>query len=64
MKKLLGALLLFCTLTLGAFDCWFMRNLGLQPQNAYQHFFATFFDDAFMRSRFETMSMWPVLASR
>lgn len=51
-----------CTLT--ALDCWFMRVSGLEPANPIQQFFATCFSDSFMSSRFETMSMWPVLASR
>ena len=51
-------------LTLGALDCWFLRTAGFEPESALQQFFATYFNDAFMRERFETMSMWPVLASR
>ena len=51
-----------CTLT--ALDCWFMRVSGLEPASPIQQFFATCFSDSFMSSRFETMSMWPVLASR
>ena len=51
-----------CTLT--ALDCWFLRTSGTEPANTVQQFFATYFDDAFMSSRFETMSMWPVLAAR
>lgn len=50
--------------TLLALDCWFLRTSGVEPANAVQQFFATYFDDSFMASRFETMSMWPVLASR
>ena len=50
--------------TLTALDCWFLRTSGLEPSGAIQQFFATYFNDPFMRSRFETMSMWPVLASR
>ena len=51
-------------LTLGALDCWFLRTAGFEPETALQQFFATYFNDSFMRTRFETMSMWPVLASR
>ena len=50
--------------TLAALDCWFLRTSGVEPANAIQQFFATYFNDSFMSSRFETMSMWPVLASR
>ena len=50
--------------TLLAFDCWFLRASGQEPTGMVQQFFATYFDDSFMSARFETMSMWPVLASR
>ena len=57
------ALMLADTLcTLAALDCWFMRSSGMMVEGVYQEFFATYFDDAFMQARFETMSMWPVLA--
>ena len=52
------------TCTLLALDCWFLRMSGLEPADAVQQFFASYFGDAFMSRRFETMSMWPVLASR
>ena len=50
--------------TLVALDCWFLRTTGVQPTGAVQQFCATHFSDAFMSTRFETMSMWPVLAGR
>lgn len=50
--------------TLLAFDCWFLRMSGIEPVDAVQRFFAECFSDDFMTTRFETMSMWPVLASR
>ncbi len=50
--------------TLLAFDCWYLRASGVEPTDAIQQFFATHFDNSFMASRFETMSMWPVLAAR
>ena len=50
--------------TLVALDCWFMRMAGYPVQDGVQWFFATYFNDDFMRARFETMSMWPVLAAR
>ena len=50
--------------TLVALDCWFLRTTGVQPTGAVQQFCATHFNDAFMSARFETMSMWPVLAGR
>lgn len=57
-------LLVDVLLTLGALDCWFLRTAGNAADTSYQQFFATYFNDSFMQKRFETMSMWPVLASR
>ena len=51
-------------LTLACLDSWFWRSTGHPIENPIQQFCATYFDDGFMRSRFETMSMWPSLASR
>lgn len=51
-----------CTLT--ALDCWFLRMSGNAPTGIAQKFFAAYCNDTFMASRFETMSMWPVLAGR
>ena len=52
------------TLTLACLDSWFWRSAGYPVENAVQQFCATYFGDEFMRTRFETMSMWPTLASR
>lgn len=52
------------TLTLACLDSWFWRMAGYAPANPLQEYCALYFDDAFMSSRFETMSMWPVLADR
>lgn len=52
------------TCTLMALDCWFLRMSGFKSTDSVQRFFATYFSDQFMTSRFETMSMWPVLAGR
>lgn len=52
------------TLTLACFDSWFWRMSGSPISNPLQQFCATYFNDDFMRSRFETMSMWTTLASR
>lgn len=51
-------------LTLACLDCWFLREAGAPVSNPLQQFFAAYFGDDFMRSRFETMGMWPVLADR
>lgn len=51
-------------LTLACLDSWFWRTLGNPIENPVQQFCATYFGDDFMRSRFETMSMWTSLASR
>lgn len=57
-------LLVDAALTLTALDCWFLRTAGAPVQGPVQEFFATWFGDSFMSRRFETMSMWPVLANR
>ena len=49
-------------MTILGFACWFERLEGNEPQGVVQEFFAEHYDDEFMESRFETMSMWPVLA--
>ena len=51
-------------LTVAALDSWFWRQAGYPVSNVIQRFCATFFDDAFMSTRFETMGMWTVLANR
>lgn len=51
-------------LTIGALDCWYLRTLGMPIETPQQAFFAQFFGDQFMQSRFETMSMWTTLALR
>lgn len=51
-------------LTLGAFSCWFDRQSGVPITNDFQRFFATCFGDDFMTNRFQTISMYPVLAQR
>jgi uncharacterized membrane protein len=52
------------TLTLACLDSWFWRMNGVPISNPLQQFCATYFNDDFMGSRFETMSMWTTLASR
>ncbi len=51
-------------LTVITLDCWYLRKLGLPPATPWQEFCATYFDDAFMQGRFETMSMFTSLAAR
>lgn len=51
-------------LTLACFDSWFCRTAGYPISSPLQQFCAQFFNDEFMRTRFETMSMWTSLASR
>ena len=51
-------------LTICALDCWYLRTMGMPIETPQQAFFAQFFNDQFMQSRFETMSMWTALASR
>ena len=51
-------------LTMSCFDCWYLRMAGAPIETPWQTFCAQFFNDQFMQSRFETMSMWTSLASR
>lgn len=50
--------------TIMAFDCWFDRQAGLPVADGVQRFFAAHYGDAFMDSRFQTISMYPQLAAR
>ncbi len=50
--------------TLLAFNCWFERQAGIIADAPVQRFFAERFDDGFMEERFQTMSIYPVLADR
>lgn len=61
---LFAIMLVDAVLTLGALDCWYLRTCGQVPASFVEQFFATCFNDAYMTSHFETMSMWPVLAQR
>lgn len=51
-------------LTMACFDCWYLRMAGDPIDTPLEMFFAQYFNDQFMQSRFETMSMWTSLASR
>ena len=51
-------------LTLACLDSWFLREAGYPMSNPIQQFCTAYFDDDFMRGRFETMGMWTSLASR
>ena len=51
-------------LTLACLDSWFWRAAGAPIETPIQQFCATYFNDEFMRTRFETMGMWTSLANR
>ncbi|MBR2834701.1 MAG: putative ABC transporter permease [Coriobacteriales bacterium] len=51
-------------MTLMAFQAWFDRGSGVPVETPVQQFFAEHFSDEFMDTRFETISMYPVLAHR
>lgn len=51
-------------LTLGAFNCWFERSAGLELNTPVQEFFDQNFGDEFMQERFQTMSLYPEVATR
>ena len=49
--------------TVLALDCWMHRLSGLKPESALQQFFALHYGDGAMQAKFETMSMYPQLAT-
>lgn len=51
-------------LTLIAFDCWYQRETGEKPSNAIEEFCAVYYDNDFMKNRFESMSINPDIATR
>lgn len=51
-------------LTLGAYDSWFQRQAGNPPENALEEFCNTYYDDEFMESRFESMTIDPSRSTR
>lgn len=51
-------------MTLGALDCWFSRESGLAPSSPVEEFFAEHFDNEYMASRFESMTIHPDTSSR
>ena len=58
-------LILDGAMTLIALDCWYMRLDGNPTdQTAFQQFFADRFDDEYMESRFQSMSLHPELTTR
>lgn len=50
--------------TVSAFGFWFDRQVGMPVDTPLRQFFATWFGDEFMSTRFELMSMHPELAIR
>lgn len=60
-----AALMLFNgVMTMLSFDCWYQREAGIESQTAVTKFFEEHFDNEFMASRFETMSIDPSQATR
>ena len=60
-----AALMLFNgIMTMLSFDCWYQREAGIESQTAVTKFFEEHFDNEFMASRFETMSIDPSQATR
>ena len=50
-------------MTIAAWEFWFQRMSGAVPATPLAEFYATYFDDQFMANRFQTMSMWPEIAT-
>ena len=51
-------------MTLMALDAWYSRMAGIAQNSPVSQFFATYFNDAFMVDRFQTMSIDPSSAGR
>ena len=65
MTTVCAALMLFNgVMTMLSFDCWYQREAGIESQTAMTKFFEEHFDNEFMASRFETMSIDPSQATR
>ena len=60
---LLAFFLVDAAMTFLAFDCWMNRLAGVEPAGPMQLFFADHYGNAVMEGRFQTMSMYPVLAN-
>ena len=66
-EPLAWALLIFflvdAATTMLALDCWMYRLNGLEPESTLQQFFAQHYGDDAMQAKFETMSIYPQLAT-
>ncbi len=50
-------------MTLAAFNCWYARLDGQQPDTRVEQYFEANFGNDFMAERFQTMSLYPEIAS-
>ena len=65
LTTLCAALMIFdAGMTLIAFDCWYQREAGVPVRNAVEQFMADNFDNEFMQSHFQTMSIDPSSSTR
>lgn len=57
-------LLIDCTLTVMALDCWYMRLAGTAPDSPVTHWFSQHFSNEYMTHKFPTMHIDPSLVNR
>lgn len=57
-------MLVNAAMTLMAFDCWYGRVSGNEPDSPVTWFFAEHYDNAYMEHRFQTMSIDPSRSGR
>ena len=65
LTTLCAALMLVnAVMTLQSLECWYQRESGLAPSSPVEEFYAEHYDDAYMASRFQSMTITPEDSAR